>query len=369
MRDIKSIAIILPNLYGGGAERLHVHLANKWIQAGYEVTFVLQKAEGDLLPLLDSRVHVVDLGAPRIRGSILRLRAHLKVVKYDVILSSLWPLTVSSVMSWVLAGRPGKLFLSNHINLTAATQALPKVRGEIYYIRASFWLTYWLATGIIAVSEGVKRDVCALASLSDDDVVVIYNPTATGVDIDDLPHAIQNNLWGEDSGFRVLSVGTLKYQKGHDVLIRAFALVVQELNAKLIILGEGGFRQSLEELIEELGLKERVILLGFRRDPYPWFKSADLFVLASRWEGFGNVIVEALECGVPVVSTDCPSGPAEILDNGRFGVLVPVENHIVLAAEIRKSLMKCHDRQVLRKRASEFSVDAISEKYLAYFNK
>ena len=134
-----------------------------------------------------------------------------------------------------------------------------------------------------------------------------------------------------------------------------------------MILGEGDLRPAMERQIAELGLQDRVALPGFFQDPYPWFRSADLFVLSSDWEGFGNVIVEALECGVPVVSTDCPSGPAEILENGRYGRLVPVGDVDALANAIIVTLHETPDRQALMNRAKDFSVDKISDEYLSYF--
>ena len=119
-------------------------------------------------------------------------------------------------------------------------------------------------------------------------------------------------------------------------------------------------------LIDQLGLHDRVVLPGFVTDPYPWFRSADLFVLSSRWEGFGNVIVEALECGVPVVSTNCLSGPAEILENGRYGKLVPVQDIEAIADAIVNSLAEPHDRELLMRRAQDFSVRKTSDQYIAY---
>jgi glycosyltransferase involved in cell wall biosynthesis len=126
-------------------------------------------------------------------------------------------------------------------------------------------------------------------------------------------------------------------------------------------------RTKLDDLIAELGLQSRVAMPGFTTDPYPWCRTADLFVLSSQWEGFGNVLVEALECGVPVVSTDCASGPAEILENGRYGTLVPISAPSALAKAMAASLSKLHDREALMKRASTFSVRNISNQYLEYF--
>ncbi len=177
---------------------------------------------------------------------------------------------------------------------------------------------------------------------------------------------MQEQLWGAGFQYHVLSVGALKAQKDHANLVRAFALLPADFNAKLIILGEGELRPNLENLIEELGLQSRISMPGFVADPYPWFGTADLFVLASQWEGFGNVIVEALECGVPVVSTDCLSGPAEILEYGRYGKLVPIANPEAMAEAIAVSLNESHDRSKLMSRAAEFSVSNISSQYLTY---
>ena len=144
-------------------------------------------------------------------------------------------------------------------------------------------------------------------------------------------------------------------------------MLPHSLNAKLTILGEGVLRPDLEALIKILGISNRVSLPGFVLDPVPWFRTADLFVLSSSWEGLPTVMIEALECGVPVVSTDCPSGPAEILDNGRYGRLVPVGDATALAAAIQASLQELHDHDTLRRRAQDFAVPMIADQYLAYF--
>ena len=136
---------------------------------------------------------------------------------------------------------------------------------------------------------------------------------------------------------------------------------------KLIILGEGKLRSSLESLISELGLEDSISLVGFTNNPYPWYLTADLYVLSSDWEGLPTVLIEALECGLPFVSTDCPSGPSEILDNGHYGKLVPVGDPFALAAAMEESLSQSHDCTLLMKRAKDFSVPKISDLYLNYF--
>jgi glycosyltransferase involved in cell wall biosynthesis len=228
-------------------------------------------------------------------------------------------------------------------------------------------LSYRFSNGLIAVSEGVKQDMCSLSGMKPSKIRVIYNPAAKGIEIDDSLRVDPAGLWKGHTGFKILSVGTLKTQKDHETLLRALALLPAALDVRLVILGEGPLREDLTRLAEEIGVTDRVSMPGFVLDPYPWFSSADLFVLSSRWEGFGNVIVEALECGTPVVSTDCVSGPSEILDNGRYGELVPVQDPVRLARAIEVSLIKKHDRLTLRHRAKEFSVENISKKYIDYF--
>ncbi|MCK4815270.1 glycosyltransferase, partial [bacterium] len=172
------------------------------------------------------------------------------------------------------------------------------------------------------------------------------------------------SFWDGITGKRILAVGSFKDQKDHESLIRAFAKLQNSLSATLVIVGEGPLRPKLEDLIAELSLEKSVKLPGFFANPYLWYRDADLFVLSSLYEGFGNVIVEALECGVPVVSTDCLSGPREILEDGKYGRLVPVGDVDALAAGMYNSLHESVDHALLEKRAKDFSVDIISSQYL-----
>lgn len=361
--DLK-ITIVLPDLGGGGAERLHVCLANDWVAMGFCVEFVLMRKEGALLPLLASVVSVTDLSVYRIRDVISPLAAHLRISRPQVVLAAMWPLTSAVVFSWVLSGRVGKLFLSDHEILSLAY--IDQRRAKSIYVRNLIRFTYPLASGVVAVSRGVMEDLCLLGNLSISKVRVIYNAAATDISSRRESPMVQDKLWGTGFDRHILAVGRLSAEKDHATLIRAFSMLPTEINAKLIILGEGPLRAKLTALVAQLGLGDRVSLPGFTTEPFPWFRSADLFVLSSRWEGFGNVIVEAMECGVPVVSTNCPSGPAEILEDGRFGRLVPVQDPIAMAAAMVNSLNLTHDREALMRRAQDFSVRKISDQYLAY---
>jgi len=361
---MKKITIILPDLGGGGAERLHVHLANDWVARGCYVEFVLLRKQGELFSLLAPEVTLTVLGVDRIRDAILPLATHLRKSRPQVVLAAMWPLTSAAVFSWLLSGRIGKLFLSEHENLTLSY--IGQHHAKPSYLRNLIRFTYPFANGIIAVSRGVMEDLCVLGRLPLNKVRVIYNPAATGIPPFRESSEERVKLWGTGFQRHILAVGRLAPQKDYETLIKAFELLPQNLNTKLVILGEGPLRLELMALVTELGLQKRVALPGFTRDPYPWFRSADLFVLSSRWEGFGNVIVEALECGVPVVSTNCPSGPAEILEDGRYGKLVPVQEPVALASAMADGLNETHDRAALMRRAQDFSVRKISDEYLIY---
>ena len=361
------ITIILPNLVGGGAERVHVNLANDWIAQGFDVELILLRKEGDLLPLLAPEINVINLNVDRIRRAIFPVALHMRKSCQKIILVPMWPLTSAVVIAWIMSGSKGKLFLSEHVNL--GSYITEKSNIKLKFVKNIIRFTYRFANGIIAVSKDVKKDLCAFGSLKEKIVQVIYNPAAVGVSSDRELTSVKQGLWGTGFDYHILTVGRFSVEKDHENLIKAFALLPKDINAKLVILGEGSLRTVLEALISELKLEERVILPGFTLDPYPWYRSADLFVLSSRFEGFGNVIVEALECGLPVISTNCPSGPAEILEDGRYGKLVLVQNPIALADAILENFSASHDRMELMNRAKDFSVRKISAQYLNYFFK
>lgn len=357
------VCILLPDLRGGGAERLHVNLANDWVGRGLRVQLVLMSARGDLHGILDPRIELVDLQASRFRSLLIPLTAHLRGLRPSVTLAAMWPLTSVAIASWRLAGRPGRMVVSDHTQLSIA--AVRELGVPRWFLAATMRLTYPRASGVIAVSEGVKDDMSALAALDPGIIDVIHNPAAMGAPFRPGNADDRVSLWGRSGGTNILSVGTLKAQKDHSTLISAFALLPARLNAKLTILGEGALREELEEQVRRLKLQDRVRLAGFILDPYPWYRTSDLFVLSSKWEGFGNVLVEALECGVRIVSTNCASGPSEVLDNGRFGKLVPVQDPRALADAMTASLAEPHDVEAHRRRAAEFSVETISGLYLS----
>lgn len=364
-RQKKKISVLLPDMRGGGVERMRLILSQEWRRRGYEVELVLLQKHGELLPLVPQDMNVIDFGVTRLRSSFWPLTRYLRRAKPDILLVAMWPLTSIGVMAWLLAGRPGKVFVSDHTQLSIS--AVRELGVPVLVLRLLMGMTYPLAHGVIAVSDGVRRDMCALGRLKPSLIRVINNPAAAAAPAAraDAPGAARI----DGRRRRVLGVGSLKAQKDFPTLIQAFARVAADVDAELIILGEGPLRPHLEGLVRKLDLTERVSMPGFVSDPTEWFLASDLFVLSSRWEGFGNVIVEALNCGTPVVSTDCQSGPAEILEDGRFGKLVPVGDVESMASAIREALEQGHDPDRLKRRAQDFSPQRIADNYLTYFGE
>lgn len=355
------ISLLLPDLRGGGAERVMVDLAREFARLGHTVEFVLMQATGDFLPEAERDFAVVDLAAPRTRNMPLQFARYLRKRKPDVVIANMWPLTSAAVIGKSLSRQPCHLLLVEHNTLTRQYASWSRLHG--LFMAASMATTYRFADGIAAVSEGSAIDTARLARVPSDRVTVLHNPIPQRPMPSPEARAIADTLWACPSGQRILTVGSLKDQKNHPLLLRSFA-AVDRSDARLMLLGQGDNEAALRTLASDLGIADRVIFAGFHPDPTPLYATADLFVLSSDYEGFGNVIVEALSFGLPVVSTDCPSGPSEILQGGRFGRLVPVGDAPALARAMEDALAAPEDRAALIRRASDFAPEIAARKYL-----
>jgi glycosyltransferase involved in cell wall biosynthesis len=225
---------------------------------------------------------------------------------------------------------------------------------------------YRFAYRIVTVSEGIGLDLIEEFNISDKKIKTIYNPV-NFERINSIGADPVNHSFFKDNIPIIIAIGRLTQQKGFDVLIKAFSRIVKKVDARLIILGEGSEKGMLERLIDTLGLTEKVSLLGFQKNPYPFLSKAGVFVLSSRYEGLPMVILEAMACGIPVISMDCKSGPREILQDGRCGTLIPVGDEVALSEGILKLLKDGALQEKLSKlgkeRAKDFSVDKIIKQY------
>ena len=359
------IAIVLPDLRGGGVERIRLVLAKEFFRAGHTVEFLLMQARGELLDEAKQMFSVVDLKCPRARKLPLSLARYLRQRRPDALLVGMWSLTVLAPFAVLLSRHSCRVIVSEHNSLSIQYGAW----GWAHRIalRISMSIGYRLADAKVGVSEGVVNDIARLSALNRDAFTLIHNPVPPpeNPDYNDLRRV--ENLWESTIGARIVTVGSLKTQKNHRLLLHAFAKLDRG-NKRLMLVGDGPGRHDLQRLAEKLSIAEQVIFTGFQHDPTPFYMTADLFVLSSDYEGFGNVIVEALSCGTPVVSTDCPSGPAEILENGRWGLLTPVGDAVALAEAMNEGLNTSWDTELLRQRASHFSPDVAARKYLELFD-
>lgn len=355
------ISILLPDLRGGGAERVMLDLAREFSRLGQDVEFVLMQVEGDFLAVAQLEFPVVDLVAPRTRKVPAALARYLRVHKPDAVIANMWPLTSAAVISRALSRHKCRLLLVEHITLTQQYSSWGRLHAKL--MAASMAATYRFADVVAAVSEGAAKDAARLARLPNDRVKVLHNPIPQRQSPSPEATANAEALWDCSSGQRILTVGSLKDQKNHSLLLRAFA-DLQYPEARLMLLGQGEKETALRAMAAKLGIADRVVFAGFHPDPTPFYQTADLFVLSSDYEGFGNVIVEALSCGTPVVTTDCPSGPAEILENGKYGHLVPVRDPQALADAMREALAAPHDPALLKQRAGDFAPAIAAKRYL-----
>jgi len=361
------LALFLPSLRGGGAERVMLSLAEGFAQRGFCVDLVLAKAEGPYLKDVSREVRIVDLNASRVIKSLPSLVRYLRSEKPDAMLSAMGHANIVAICARSLAMVSTRVVVSEHSTLSLSMQNAPTKRGRFMPWLMKFF--YPRANGIIAVSKGVADDLARVIGLPRKRITVIYNPVVTPEVLQKAQEPIDHPWFRPGEPPVILGIGRLTRQKDFPTLIRAFALVRKERPARLMILGEGEERHNLEDLSRKLEITDDVDMPGFVDNPYKYMAHAAVFVFSSAWEGFGNVLVEAMACGCPVVSTDCPSGPAEILENGRYGRLVPVGDVESLARAIIETLNDPPDGKQLRRRAEDFSAERIVDKYLELFNR
>lgn len=357
----KNISIILPSLDGGGAERVNLDLAHEFDRKGFQVEFVLMQARGELLKEAEDKFSVFDMNCERARNISSYLRKYFRNRKPDVLIISIWPLTVIVPIVLYFSSYSCKVIICEHNTLSLQY----KNYGKFHHLamRISMAVGYRLAHSRVGVSKGVIEDISNLSWIGLRKFKVIHNPVRQISNPSEQSLRDIETLWSCESGARILSVGSFKKQKNHQLLLRAFAQL-ENKNAHLMLVGEGEGKNYLLKLTSELGLAEKVTFAGFQIDPTPFYKTADLFVLSSNYEGFGNVIVEALACGTRVVSTDCKSGPSEILEKGKYGILVPVSNENALSSAIKQALSSPKNPSLLIERAKNFAQDIIAERYL-----
>jgi len=332
----------------------------------YDTSLVLFEKKGVNLPAIPEYVKIYDLKKKN-RYSFLKLIVKLAILfrktKPYAVIGFLSYANIIAILSKFLSRYKFNLIITEHTHLASALlyARCRRIKHSLYKALFNY------ANFIVVPSEGIKKHIIELFYTKKEKVRVINNP----IDLSMIYKLKNEEVNDNKIGKYILAVGRLTTPKGYPYLLKAYALISKDIEEKLVILGEGEDKERLKQLAKELEIQEKVSFLGFQKNPYKFMKNASLFVLSSLWESFAIVIAEAMACGTPVISTDCPSGPGEIITNGKNGILVPPANEKELAKAIffllkDKNLRKKFSTEC-KKRAKDFSIKKILPQYEELF--
>jgi len=360
----KRLIICIPSLRLGGAAKIALNLCEYYSENQTDVTVLLTGvlASEQVFGGVPEGVNVVvfpEQGGNRLVRFIRKIfwiARQFKKIKPEAILAVRHDATVPSSLAWKLSGKPGRFYIRE---INPISKTLNRHPVMVKLIRAA----YASANGIIANSSDVGASLKQKNWLPANRIYVIDNPVLTRSFFAKAALPVNDSWLSTSDVPLIVTIGRLQKMKAHEMLINAFNIVKKQVNCRLMIIGEGEEQQALENLIDRLDLRSSVRLAGGMENPYPYLRAAELFVLTSVYEGFGNVLVEALSQGKKIVSTSCVGGPAYILNHGEYGTLVPVGDTEVLAQAMLEKLKANIDPAHLIERAMEFSVDVVGRKY------
>lgn len=343
------IAYFIPVYRGAAMARWALNITDNLDPQKYAVSFVGLTIEGSFKGQIPSYVRLVNLGDIYAPGIFFKLIVYFRKERPDIFVSAFPHINTISIIAKIISKVKTKVVLTEHnhffLLVSNASNIFRRFFG-LYILPQVMRLFYPLADSVICVSNGVAKSILDVVNVKDK-IVVIYNPVVHDK-IYQLANESIDHPWFLDPKIPiVLAAGRLVRQKDYPTLLRAFALVTQKIPARLVVLGEGPELKKLQVFCRGLGIMDQVAFLGLQKNPFNYMKMASVFVLSSLHEGFGNVIVEAMACGTPVVATDCKSGPGEIIEDGKSGILIPVQDFGALAEAIIKVLSNDSLRQSL----------------------
>jgi len=367
----KKLLFVSPSLGGGGAERVVVNLINYLDKDKYNILLVIFSDKRDYQEDLPPSVKVICVQKKNRLNFfklILGLRRVMHDYRPDVVVSFVLYFNIVAVIASLFSERKFRLIISER---NYPRKYLPELHLG-WLMRWLINVTYPKADKILTVSKSIEMVLKEDFNIPPKKLQTIYNP----VPIEEIKVKSQKEIklpfLKDDNTQIIISAGRLVKQKRFDMLLRAVSLIRKKQdNVHLIILGEGKLRGELEGLAAQLNISRWVNFVGFKSNPYAWISNADIFVLTSDFEGFPNVLVEAMACGLPVVSTDCPSGPGEIITNGKNGILVPPANEEALAEAIlgllKDEILRKKFSAEGKKRVEDFKVEEIIKQYEQLF--
>lgn len=364
-RDSPRLAVLITDFGDGGVERMLVNIARGLAGCGIRVDFLVKETHLPYLTTLPPRVRLIDLRSSAEGGLLRALIAYLRESGPDVLLSAKSVDDRLAIRARAAAGAATRVALRTGTNLSARLAVRGKNPLRRWLERRRVRRLYARADHVICVSQGVADDLARITGLAREAIRVPHNPVITP-ELLELARAPAPHPWLADEPRLpvVLGAGGLRRQKNFPFLLRAFARLREHRICRLIILGEGRQRAQLCRLAERLGVAEDVSLPGFVANPYAYMARSALFVLSSYWEGSPNVLTEAMAVGTPVVATDCPSGPREILDGGRYGELVGIDDADALAAAMARTLASPPPAERLRAAVRPYTLAHSAREYL-----
>jgi glycosyltransferase involved in cell wall biosynthesis len=349
----------------GGVGKLTINMANYMANEGYDINFFLTNLEGDYVNQIPKNIKVFE-GKGGALKSIFAFIKYLLKRKPDAIISSRDYLNFICIICVKIFSPKTTIISSIHVDYSGMPTRKKNFFESLLILLYAH--AYKRSDHIVAVSKGVANDFTRRFNISGEKLKIIYNATYDSELYVVNKPILFNNFFDENKKI-IISVGRLTHQKNFDMLIKAFSLVRKKVDCKLLILGEGELRNDLEGLVNRLNLENCVLMPGFVHNPIDYIKKSNVFVMSSLYEGFGNVIVEAMGTGISIVSTNCPSGPSEILENGLYGKLVQIDDIQGMCNSIIESLDNPFDKHSIISRAKVFSIKNISDQYLNLIEK
>jgi glycosyltransferase involved in cell wall biosynthesis len=362
MNSSVHLAFFMASLADGGIGKMRLHLTSELVKRGIQVDLLLGRTDSPYVHRIHPEVRVIHVYTSHSIAGVPRLAYYLWKRRPDVLITERVRVNVAALRAARLARLRTKVFAGVHTTMSEELAHLRPEKKRSHFAAMSRY--YPRNAGLIAVSRGVARDLLETLRIPHERIHVVRNPVVTPELVRMADVQASHPWFSEDSPPVVLGAGRLEPQKDFSMLIRAFALLRRQRPSRLVILGQGGQRDQLHRLAKELGVAEEVSFPGFVDNPYAYMARSRLFVLSSAWEGSPNVLVEALAVGVPVVATDCPSGPREILQDGRYGILVPVGDVPALASAMAETLARPLAGEILRTAAEPFTVARVADEYL-----
>ncbi len=354
------VAFMVGSLRMGGAERMMIHTANQ-LAKNTRVTFLSLTGGEDLKPELQNNVKLISFEKKKTLASIPAVLRFLKTEKPDVLISTQIHVNLVAMLLKIVFRTKTKIILREATSPGAQFMYFRDARS-----RAVKWMVkmfYPKADAIIAICESVKDNLVDHRFAKREQVSVIFNPVVNQHLIEGMKADVEDKFF-LDGVPVIISSGRLAPVKNFSLLIQSFYKLSQKQDARLIIIGEGEERLKLESMISALGLNDKVKLPGMKPNPYPYLKKSSVYVLTSLFEGLPNALIEAMACGLQLISVDCPGGSAEVLMNGKLGQLVPVNNAESLANAMLEAVQNPVSKSILLEGAKRFEAEKISLQYL-----